>query len=272
MSAGAKETTFIDGVRVEMGPIYPMKEELEMVKANRPETTVCGFSSAPQGAFVGDAPAAIVGFGPSLADTWEQLRDHKTIITTSKAHDFLLKRGITPTYHVDVDPREHKAGFIGEFHPDVQYVLATHVHPVYVERAKLADAKVWLYHSQVPEGGPYEYGYVKVPGMFDAGLMAAKLAFDWGFRKQTWFGIDASLRDHTESGSHAGPHEGFLRQADQHMVAVGDIAYPSNALTVRQALFAEKMLRTMGRATIKITGDGMMRPFLLARRRVKNVS
>src|SRR5437868_1359028 len=55
-----------------------------------------------------DEPIALVNFGPSLNDTWEQIRDYKHVMTCSGAHKFCVDHGITPTYHIDVDPRPHK--------------------------------------------------------------------------------------------------------------------------------------------------------------------
>src|SRR5687767_8588182 len=68
---------------------------------------------------------AIVGYGPSLRDTWEQLRGFETLITCSGSHKFLLERGIVPTYHVEVDPRDHKIGLLGEADPRVTYLPAS---------------------------------------------------------------------------------------------------------------------------------------------------
>lgn len=56
-------------------------------------------------------PIAIVCYGPSLNDTWEEIKNFKYIITCSGSHKFLIERGIIPTWHVDVDPRPHKVEF-----------------------------------------------------------------------------------------------------------------------------------------------------------------
>src|SRR6266853_2973862 len=60
-----------------------------------------------------DEPIALVNFGPSLNDTWEQIKNFKYIMTCSGAHKFLVERGIIPTHHIDVDPRPHKVQLIG---------------------------------------------------------------------------------------------------------------------------------------------------------------
>src|ERR1044072_8081762 len=80
-----------------------------------------------------DEPIAIVGFGPSLNDTWTQIRAYKRVISCSGAHKFLVDRGIIPTWHVEVDPREHKCTLLGTPHPDVEYLIASCCHPKVVE-------------------------------------------------------------------------------------------------------------------------------------------
>ena len=54
-------------------------------------------------------PASIVCYGPSLIDTWEDIKLEKEagnfIVTVSGAHDFLIERGIIPDVHIECDPR-----------------------------------------------------------------------------------------------------------------------------------------------------------------------
>src|SRR5437762_9644704 len=56
-------------------------------------------------------PIAIVCSGPSLKDSWEEIKPFQIVLTCSGAHDFLIERGIIPTYHMETDPRQHKAIF-----------------------------------------------------------------------------------------------------------------------------------------------------------------
>jgi hypothetical protein len=260
MQAGA----MLIGKTLVAGPVYAPEESLPEVRGNRAVNASKSAPALPTRAIVRDEEAAIVGFGPSLKNTWEEIARFKTVWTTSKAHDFLLARGITPTYHLDVDYRQHKASFVTP-QPGTQYVLASHVHPDYV--AKMLPYRLWLFHSQIPSGGPYESGYPLVEAMMDAGIQAAKTAFDLGYRVQHWFGIDGSFAP--TGAMHAGPHEGVLGQAEPHTVRVAGRDYASNGLLVRQALGAEKMLRRYARMRVTIHGDGMLRPFLQERGQVR---
>src|SRR5678815_2491952 len=44
---------------------------------------------------------AIVCSGPSLAQTWEQVKMCNHVLTCSGAHDYLIERGIIPNFHME---------------------------------------------------------------------------------------------------------------------------------------------------------------------------
>lgn len=89
-------------------------------------------------------PVAVVCFGPSLADTWEEVKAFEHIITCSGAHKFLMERGIKPTYHVEVDPRPHKVELIGTPCAETTYLIASTCHAKVFDH--LEGMKVQLWH------------------------------------------------------------------------------------------------------------------------------
>jgi SAM-dependent methyltransferase len=161
-------------------------------------------------------PIAIVGYSPSLKTTWERLRGYKRIWTVSGAHDFLLERGIVPTYHTDVDWQVHKPKFIKWPHPDVQYRMCSGVQPEYLE--KLRDYRLTVFApAEMPDVyTPGNSEYPEIPKGGNAGQQAALLAYLDGWRTQHWFGMDHAYewvdgeperKSITESIQHAGWHE-----------------------------------------------------------------
>jgi hypothetical protein len=88
-------------------------------------------------------PIAIVCFGPSLNDTWERIKNFKYVMSCSGAHKFLIEKGIIPTWHVEVDPRQHKIHLIGQPHKDVEYLIASTCHPKVLEHLKGFNVKLW---------------------------------------------------------------------------------------------------------------------------------
>src|SRR5687767_8681528 len=70
-----------------------------------------------------DRTLAVCGYGPSLATTWKDVSKCADVLTTSGAHRFLLAHGVVPKFHVECDPRAHKAFFIRNSHPAVTYLI-----------------------------------------------------------------------------------------------------------------------------------------------------
>ena len=149
-----------------------------------------------------DNLAAVCGYGPSLKQTWKDLRDFKTIFTCSGAHRYLLDRGIVPTYHVESDPRSHKIDMLGEPHPDVIYFIASCIHPGYLDKLLAANAKVLLWHVLFQDDEAYRLtpnGDWIVCGGDVAGPRSMRIARLSGYTNLHIFGIDGD-------GKHAGPH------------------------------------------------------------------
>jgi uncharacterized Rossmann fold enzyme len=242
-----------------MGEPYVEKDVVPTIQAQRDVNCALGLPSVRKEG-LRDKRVAIIGFGPSLVDTWPRLIEEKydAIWTVSKAHDFLIERGVIPTFHTDSDYREHKAKFNRMWQPTVRYRMATQVHPSYLEA--LHGQNVELFHVVQPSGGVYDPRYFKSPVMFDAGLQVARLAYELGYRVQDWYGMDASAR---KDQTHAGPHEGLKHNLVPIEIA-GKLEMTSELL-IRQALWCEKMLCKLPHMRVSILGDGALRPFLLER-------
>jgi hypothetical protein len=151
-------------------------------------------------------PVAIVCYGPSLNETWEQVRQFQHVMTCSGSHRFLIDRGIIPTWHCDVDPREHKMKLIGTPHPDVEYLLASTCHPKYFRWLIDGGFRVKLWHVF---DGQDEAIRVLPPGEWaltggcSVGLRALAIAHFLGFRDLHVFGMDGN---EGPSGKHAAEH------------------------------------------------------------------
>lgn len=262
---GKSEAVALEGKLLQMSEPTPDENGLRQTAPNIRANVARGLPKyAP--VKVHDRKVAIVGYGPSLLETWEQLKDFDgDIWTTSKAHDFLVERGIVPTFHTDIDYREHKAGFIKRVNGETRYIIATQVHPKYLDNLlSHPDVDVELFHTG-HDGHPQQEpgrGYPEINPMYDAGLQLARMAYRAGYRQQEWFGLDASLAN---GQSHAGPHEGVLGSAPGGDVLVSGRVYASNGLLIRQALFCERFLCKYPFLVATIHGDGMLRPFLQER-------
>lgn len=201
-----------------------------------------------------DDPIAIVCYGPSLAKTWEQVRDFKYVMTCSGAHRFLIDRGIIPTWHCEVDPREHKIKLVGAPHPGVEYLIASTCHPKYFEHLKDFNVKLW--HVFDPHEDALRIlppGEWALTGGCGAGLRAMTLARFMGFRAQHIFGMDGS---EGETGKHAAEHP---NQAPDHSIVEYDgKTYRTNPAFLEAARGTWHELNQLHDVTAKFYGEGLV--------------
>lgn len=154
-------------------------------------------------------PVAVVCFGPSLRDTWEEVRDYPYVISCSGSHKFLVDRGIVPTWHVEVDPREHKVTLMGAPQKETQYLIASTCHPKVFDHLEGFDVRLWHVFDGTDSGHRLlPPGDWAITGGCDVGLRALTIAAFLGFRDVHVFGMDHS----------AGTEEAPVgrRHADEH--------------------------------------------------------
>lgn len=146
---------------------------------------------------------AVVCYGPSLKENWPDVLRYNSIITCSGAHNFLLENEIVPTYHLDVDPREHKVELMGKPHPDVQYLMASCCHPKMWEHLKGMNVKLWHVFTNEEESKRIlpknEYA---ITGGSSAGHRAITMAYFLGYRDIHVFGMDGCVRESSHAGKH----------------------------------------------------------------------
>jgi len=152
---------------------------------------------------------AVVCFGGSLNETWEQVRSFRYVMSCSGAHKFLIERGLVPTWHVEVDPRAHKVGLIGPPHVDVEYLIASTCHPTVIDHLAGFNVKLWHVFDATEDGHRLiPHGEWALTGGCDVGLRALTIAAFLGFRDLHVFGMDQS------AGTEAAPRE--ARHAADH--------------------------------------------------------
>jgi len=200
---------------------------------------------------------AVVGYGPTLQDTWQELRGFKTIITTSGAHKFLVDRDIIPTYHVDIDYRERKAVHLEHPHSDVTYLLGSMVHPKMV--ANIGSNRLKLWHLTLA-GIEFPKEDVVLDGYWDVGQQAILVAQALGYRNQHLFGFDYSY-DITTNQTHAGFHNGTpnMRVAAK----VGDKYFMTSDAFARGVIVLVQLMEDNPELTLVFHSDGLLTAYLL---------
>lgn len=198
-------------------------------------------------------PIAVVGYGPSLTDTWEHVRNFKYVMTCSGAHKFLVDRGVIPTWHVEVDPRAHKVQLIGQPQRETEYLIASTCHPEVLAHLEGFDVKLWHVFDATEDGQqllpPGEWA---ITGGCDVGLRALSLAAFLGFRDVHVFGLDGSARD----TKHADEHPNTLKKFSE--CEYEGVVYKTTPglLSAVQMLWRE--LDQMPAMSVQFYGEGLI--------------
>lgn len=216
--------------------------------------------------------AIIACYGPSLKDTWADLKTRadadpdSDIISVSGSHDFLLERGIKPRYHIECDPRPHKANNIAKANPETEYLLASICSPVLFD--KLDGANIRLWHTSDGETARRIVDELKskAPLIFgggSVGLRSIPVMYRMGYRKFDIYGMDCSFSDDGSekwAGAHAqkaNPKEFPLVRA----VYEGRVFTTTGILLTYGADFFDMMNRMLERdpsIVAKVYGDGLL--------------
>ncbi len=201
-------------------------------------------------------PIAVVGFGPSLADTWEEVKLFSHIITCSGAHKFLIERGVIPTWHLDVDPRKHKITLLGTPHLDVEYLIASACHPDLVRYLQSHQATIKLWHvfdSQEEGFRILPHGEWSLTGGCSAGLRALTMARFLGFTDLHIFGLDGS---EGKTGKHADAHPNQAKVVQE--TVYDGVTYRTTAAFLEAARGTFHELDQMTDVKATFYGDGLV--------------
>ena len=200
--------------------------------------------------------ASIVCYGPSLADTWRLIK--RPIVTVSGAHDYLVKRGIVPDFHVDCDPREHKARMLQNPQSKTTYLMATVCHPKYWEVLKGHNVRLWHLINgddletvawvlqNHPQGANSMIGGGSSVGQRARNVMAAL-----GYRRLNVHGMDCSFTTDRHAGAHLGKEQAKI------FVQAGNRVFQTTRQMLQAAIEMEQFITTQD-AEVAFFGDGLM--------------
>lgn len=204
-----------------------------------------------------DDVLSIVGYGPSILETWREIRG--PVLSLSGAHDFLARLGIDPTWHADCDPRIHKSNFVAYPRPATIYLMASCCHPItwqYLLRSRVQlwhadtgpEAQAWL-----AEHGAGARAVRPGPSIGTAALSLAKLL---GFRRARCFGYDSCLVD---GERRAGPSDAPYTDELPQVVDVGGLTYLTTENMLRQV---EAFSEFADGLEVELVGDGLLKALL----------
>lgn len=199
---------------------------------------------------------SICGYGPSLGDTLDDLK--RVVLTTSGAHDFLIARGVVPTYHVETDPRIHKAWMLTP-HPSVHYLINSQCHPELF--AKLDGYNVRMWHGCTDDDAERQIALVEslLPGQrlmnggTNVGMRAMPVARELGFTSFDLHGFDCCYRGAQQwAGSHFGAAHKTVR------VVVDGREFETSDLMLQSTDDFFNAMRMLSGCRFRVYGDGLL--------------
>lgn len=208
--------------------------------------------------------ALVCCYGPSLKAQIDIIKREAAlpnvdVISVSGAHDFLIANGIVPTYHVECDPRPHKADNLDVSHPDVTYLIASVAHSKLLD--KLPHDQVKLWHVSCAEhtirlvDKEGESPDTLVSGGGSVGLRSITLLYALGYRDMYFFAMDCSFADDGKTqwaGKHAGKTQDIVE-----VDCGGRKFYSSPQLATYATNFFETIQKTDD-VTYRLYGDGLL--------------
>jgi hypothetical protein len=148
--------------------------------------------------------ALLVGGGPSLEDTFEELRElyfqGAKVVTVNGSYQWCLERNIRPSAQIVLDARPENARFVSPAVPQCKYLLASQCAP---ETWAAVDGRpdVWIWHA-VAEDNPtakpvldayYQGRWMPTPGGTTVVMRAITVLRALGFLRMDLFGVDSCV-------------------------------------------------------------------------------
>jgi hypothetical protein len=213
-----------------------------------------------------EATLTLACYGPSLIDTWTHVAH--PLMTVSGAHDFLISGGITPDYHVECDPREHKAKFVENAKDGVEYLIASCCHHKMFENLKARNVTLWHgYGFDEPNAWVKERGEELIGGGSTAGLRALEVAGKLGYRKFAIHGMDCSYAEAKHAGAHPNETERVIE------IKVNGRSFKTSPQLYESAReFVELVLKLRADIQVTMYGDGLLQELLKTAKQLRKAA
>lgn len=143
----------------------------------------------------------LVGSGPSLKDTEEELRqaiwEGAILVTMNGGYHWCIERGLQPKTQIVMDARASNARFVSPAVPKCNYVLASQCDPAVWDAVDGRD-HVWIFHAVVKKEGAtselldrfYAEQWIGIAGGTTVATRAIGLLRTAGYLRFDLFGVD----------------------------------------------------------------------------------
>lgn len=216
-----EDTIHLDNDNVEFKPITRVNTTaaidsgitLEMMKKNI-KRNLPRLHQLPEFKKIKREPIALVGGGPSLKDTKEELREFKNIIACGSAHDYVIEQGIVPTYATVCDPDAISANYLKYPHKDVNYLVSSGCDTAVYKALDGFKLTQWHCYSDeyLKHQAELEEDFQAVGGGCTVGLRSLSIALMFGYSDIHFFGFDSCLGVNKEHHAY-----GFTDEAKEQL-------------------------------------------------------
>lgn len=203
--------------------------------------------------FKGEYPLAIVGGGPSLADTIEELRTFRHMIVCGSAHDHIVSQGIEPEFCAVLDPDPIAANYLRKPCETTTYLVSSNCDAAVFNALERYQVVLWHCAGSVsPE-------LVAVENCIGGGctvtLRAIGIALLMGYGNLHFFGFDSCNKGDQH---HAYAAEEIDPPVDVYIPG-SDQVFSCSPYHLAQAQQFQDALRDFGQYfTVKIHGHGLI--------------
>lgn len=138
---------------------------------------------------------ALVGGGPSVENTYQKLKNFNNIIACGSSHDWLVSKGINPTYATVCDPDPISANYYTNPVKGCNYLVSTACDEKVYEALKNYQITMWHCYSDdtLKELMKLEKNVEAVGGGCTVGLRSLSISLMLGYSDIHFFGFDSCL-------------------------------------------------------------------------------
>lgn len=205
----------------------------------------------------GETPLAIVGGGPSLAETFDEMRGFQQIMVCGSAHDYLVEQGFAPRYCVVLDPDPITANYLSKPHPLCTYLVASQCDDAVFGALKHSAVAVWHCAGvgmKIDEDTIFRKS-PRIGGGCTVTLRAINIGIILGYGNQHFFGFDSCVRPDRTHAYDVEPVEGIV---DVRMPGSNRVFYAAS-YHLAQAQQFQDALRNHGHLfTPTVHGNGLI--------------
>lgn len=214
----------------------------------------------------------LVGGGPSLADTEDELIDlikhGAKLVTVNGAYQWCLERNLFPKTQIVMDARPGNARFLHPVIPGCRYVLASQCAPEAWDAVE-GRPDVWIWHAAVGAEGPlkelldayYMGKWLGIGGGITVITRAISLLRAVGYLRFDLFGVDSCFLN----GIHHAYEQEENRQDVAYEFTVHPADHPEMARTFACAPWHAKQFECLlqmvringGHFMLNVHGDGL---------------